>query len=615
MTPNKLLLCAVFGPYGVGDAYGEELGWQMELLDDQITRQQGIHSPRQSNWSFGLYMMAENLSVETTVLDFPTWEDFTAELAKGYTHVGISFIVPNVLKAQRMAEHVRAHHPEMKIILGGYGSIIPDLDEIVPHDELCSGEGVRWLRQYFGDDVDAPLHHPVLTGPARESVYGYETKPKGGILLPGLGCENGCSFCVTSHKFDKRYVPLLETGQDVFAACREAEDHNGTTGFSVMDESFLKQPQRARELLAEMEESGKPYVFDLFSSAETITELGTDFLVRLGVHLVWIGVESRSNRHSKVQGIDVAALIEELQTKGIVVQASSILFQDHHDAQTIAEDIDWVIGLGANLTQFMNYTPYPTTGLYQQMEREGRLEDVHYRHHHGQGRLVFRHPHFADPESHVAILRRAFRQKLEADGPGVLNMAITAIRGYERARRDHRRRQGLGLCWNPETLRYEPSARPRSDAFMDLRLRKMERIAQNIRPILQAARLYAPNAAARGKARDTIAHFDRVLGKPSPKERARSLALVATGAVEAARLTWHQARGHESVPRHPPSKRVTHPATLRLVAQPPVRLIERDADWGAQPIALSEQQLALGATGLTLTELQSGPTRTGHHVR
>ncbi|MBW2459964.1 MAG: radical SAM protein, partial [Deltaproteobacteria bacterium] len=68
------------------------------------------------------------------VLDFPTWKAFTDELAKGYTHVGISFIVPNVLKAKRMAETVRAHHPGMKIILGGYGTIIPDLADIVPHD-------------------------------------------------------------------------------------------------------------------------------------------------------------------------------------------------------------------------------------------------------------------------------------------------------------------------------------------------------------------------------------------------------------------------------------------------------------------------------------------------
>jgi len=564
MAPKKLLLTAVFGPYGVKDEYGEELGCQMELLNNQITRQQGIHSPRQSYWSFALYLMAENVSVETTVLDFPGWEAFTAELENGYSHVGISFIVPNVLKAARMARYVRERHPETKIILGGYGTIIPDLHKLVPHDEVCGGEGVRWLRSYFGDDLAAPLRHPVITGPASESIYGLETKPKGGVLLPGLGCENGCTFCVTSHKFNKRYVPLLETGRDVFAACRQSERKNRTTGFSVMDENFLKHPQRARELLEEMERHGKPYVFDLFSSAETIKELGTDFLVRLGVHLVWIGIESRSNKHGKIQGIDIKALIEELQDKGIVVQASSILFQDHHDPRTIQEDIDWVISLNSNLLQFMNYTPYPSTSLYKQMEEEGRLKDVHYRHQHGQGRLIFDHPHFSDPRDHVEILKAAFRQKFETHGPGILNMAITAIEGYRRALADHQRRQRLGLNWNPETMRYEQSATPRPDRFMELRLRKMQKIAMNIRVVLQAARVYAPNSAARARAVSTIKLFNQVLGKPSLADRLKSRALVMTGAYESARLAVHQAKGHESIVRQPPVKRTVYPEDISL---------------------------------------------------
>ena len=70
-TPNRLLLAAVFGPYGVKDEYAEALGMQMELLNNQITREQGVHSPRQSYWSFGLYLLAANIRVPTTVLDFP----------------------------------------------------------------------------------------------------------------------------------------------------------------------------------------------------------------------------------------------------------------------------------------------------------------------------------------------------------------------------------------------------------------------------------------------------------------------------------------------------------------------------------------------------------------
>ncbi len=113
MSENKILFTSVFGPYGIKDRYAEALGMQMELLNNQVTRAQGVHSPRQSYLSFALYLLAENISVKSTVLDFPSWKEFTRELKNGYTHVAITFIVPNVLKAKRMAEYIREKHPGM----------------------------------------------------------------------------------------------------------------------------------------------------------------------------------------------------------------------------------------------------------------------------------------------------------------------------------------------------------------------------------------------------------------------------------------------------------------------------------------------------------------------
>lgn len=555
---KKLLLSAVFGPYGVKDEYGEELGCQMELLNNQITREQGVHSPRQSYWSFGLYLMAENLSVDTTVLDFPTWKRFTEELKNGYTHVGISFIVPNVLRAKRMAEYIRRHHPTIKIILGGYGTVLPELRGVVPCDEVCHGEGVRWLRQYFGEDPDAPITHPVLIGPAYEYIYGFAGKPTGGILMPGLGCENGCAFCVTSHKFEKRYVPLLRTGKEAFAACHRAEEEKKINGFSVMDENFLKQQQRARELLAEMEAHGRPYVFDLFSSAETIRKVGVDFLVRLGVRMLWIGVESRANVYSKTDGIDIRALVAELQSKGIVVQASSILFMDHHDQKSIHEDIDWVISLESDLVQFMNFTPIPPTRAFEEFSAQGRMKTLAYRHLHGQGELNFEHPHFKDPKDHVRITREAFRKKYLTHGPGVLSMALTAIRGYREAKRQLEERQKNGVSWNAETYTYEQTGDHTPDRFFKLRVRMMRRIALNYRPALRAAWMYAPNRAARKKAADVIRLYAETFGKPKLVDKLKASALVVTGAVELGRLYAAKLCGHEGIVRQPPCRRTVY---------------------------------------------------------
>ena len=574
-TPNRLLLAAVFGPYGVKDEYAEALGMQMELLNNQITREQGVHSPRQSYWSFGLYLLAANISVPTTVLDFPSWDDFTQELKKGYTHVGITFIVPNVYKVKRMTAHIRQYHPDIKIILGGYGTVIPDLDTMVSYDAICKGEGVRWLRKYFNEDTTAPINHPAIAGPAYQSIYGFRSKPKGAVLLSGVGCENGCKFCITSHQFKKKYIPLLETGKDVFDACRRAEKELGTTGFSIMDENFLKKPERAKELLEEMTRHNKAYVFDIFSSAEVIQQVGVDFLVRLGVRMVWVGVESKVNTHAKTRGIDLPTMIHELQSHGIIVNSSTILFQDHHDRQQLAEEIDWVIGLKSDLVQFMNYTPFPTTALYQGLKAENRMKNVDYRHHHGQGELLFDHPHINDPADHIRYLKNAFNRKYQTDGPSVVSMALTAIRGYSKAKQDYAYRRKNSLIWNPESFSYEAqkpgrngqsSADPQPDKFMEKRLRKMEKIAINIRPVLAAAWLLAPNWSARKKAARAMALYQSVLGRPVLKDRVVSAVLCVSGIKEALKMSLFKAMGRDIVCQPPVKKTMYNGLERKLPA-------------------------------------------------
>lgn len=121
----RLLLTSVFGPYAVDDEYGVKEN-KMELFHNQVTREQGIFSYRFNHRSQGLYFLAENIDIPTTVLDFPNLKRFRHELRKGYDYIGISFIIPNFKKAKEMARLIRQLSPESKIILGGHGVSIPE---------------------------------------------------------------------------------------------------------------------------------------------------------------------------------------------------------------------------------------------------------------------------------------------------------------------------------------------------------------------------------------------------------------------------------------------------------------------------------------------------------
>jgi radical SAM superfamily enzyme YgiQ (UPF0313 family) len=550
---TRLLLCGVYKPFGVKDETSEPL-CSMELLNNQVTREQGIHSPRCNNPSFALYLLAENIQVPVTVLDFPDWEEFAAEIDSGtYTHVGISFITPNVIKTKRMAEYVRRHSPHTKILLGGHGIAVPEIRELVDCDEICYGEGISWLRRYFGEEVDRPIIHPTIPSAINSFVYGAPILGKAGIIIPGVGCQNSCRFCATSHKFDRQYTAFLRTGQEIYEACRKCEEKLGVDDFGLMDENFCKEPQRARQLLEQMEKHDKAYSFSTFSSAETIKKLGTDFLLRLGINFLWIGVESKADLFEKTKGIDLHGLIADLQDHGITVLASAILFLEHHDKTTIHEDINWAISLESDLLQFMELGPTPGTRLYQDYEAAGKIVDgIPWPRKHGQDEIWFHHPHFTLPET-ARYLQDAFIKKYHLHGPGVLNMAMTAIKGYLRVKAEIEEREKLGMQWDPAKLCYIAGKKPAVDAFMRLRLHSMQKNAQRFRPALSSTLKYAPNAEAAAKCRRVMALYREAFGPMTFLERVKSAAVRLLAVRESRRISKEG-----TIMRQPPTNRVTY---------------------------------------------------------
>lgn len=425
----KLLLTSVFGPFGVDDHYGRRLN-VMELFHNQVTREQGLFSLRINHPSFGLYLIAENLEIPTAVLDFPSLDRFIEEVKKGYDYIGISSIVSNFCKVKKMVELIRELSPKSKIIIGGHCTSINGIEKLLDVDYISKGEGISWFRRLLGEKVDAPVNHPAIYSTLLRSVMGVPQPATAGVIVPGLGCINACSFCATSHHFEKKYVGYLNTGKELYQTLCEIEKKLGCYEFFVMDENFLKNRSRAEELLAEMERDKKYFYLGVFSSAETVAACGVEFMAKLGIDFVWVGVESKQSIFAKTKGVDLNAMIHELREYGIQVLGSAILFLEHHTKESIQEDIDFVIGLETDFVQFMQLGPLPGTALYKEYEAAGRiLTGIPYEEWHGQDKIWFSHPHFSREETHD-YLKDAFRQDYERQGPSLLRLADTSLRGY-----------------------------------------------------------------------------------------------------------------------------------------------------------------------------------------
>ncbi len=438
---KRILLSGVFGPFGVDDEFGRKENI-MELFHNQVTRGQGIASFRFHHRSFGLYFIAENVDADVTVLYFPSRARFARGVRKGYDIVGISFITPNFSKAREMSRITRENSPRSVIVLGGHGAAIEGIQDLVDCDHVVKGEGIAWMRAYLGQDPGAPIRHPTLPSAERRSIFGMPVPGRpSNLLVPGVGCVNGCSFCSTSHFFGKCYSPFLSTGREVYETCVRLAEETGSDEFFVMDENFLKNRSRAMELLDLMEKDRRAFRFQIFSSAEAIEAFGVDRMARLGVEFVWMGVESSTSEGNfeKNRGIDPRSLVRRLRDRGIIVLASGILCQEHHTRENIGREIDFMIDLQADFVQFMLLTPLPVTGLYRSQEKRGILrQDLPYEEWHGQKHLSFNHPEFPG-DSAERWVKHAFDAEYRANGSSMLRVVETTFTGWKRfasARRD-----------------------------------------------------------------------------------------------------------------------------------------------------------------------------------
>jgi radical SAM superfamily enzyme YgiQ (UPF0313 family) len=437
----RVLLSSVFGPYAQDDEFGSRAINPMELYHNQVTRAQGAFSLRMFHRSWGVMLIQANISAPCTVLDFPLREDFARELStQQYDIVGISSIIVNVGKVREMCRMVRRLSPQSVIVVGGHVAAVPGLEKMIDADHIVRGEGIAWMRQYLGEDVNAPIAHPAIVSGLQTRVMGLRLPERRGqtaaTLIPSVGCPMGCNFCTTSAFFGGKgkFVNFYESGDELFDVMCQMETTLGVQSFFVMDENFLLHRARAMRLLERMKEAGKSWELSVFASANAIRKYTMQELVELGVSWIWMGLESPQAGYAKLQGTNTQQLTRELRENGIRVQGSTIVGLEHHTPENIESEIEYAVAHDTDFHQFMLYTPVPGTPLYQQMQEEGRLlEGIDPADIHGQYKFNFRHAAISREDS-KKFLDWAFWRDFECNGPSLYRICQTMLQGWKRYR-------------------------------------------------------------------------------------------------------------------------------------------------------------------------------------
>ena len=444
-TKANVLLTSVFGPYAQDDEYGSRAMNPMELYHNQVTREQGTFSLRMFHRSFGLMMIQANLDAPCTLLDFPTQDRFIEELkAKDYDVIGISAIMPNIGKVERMCALIREHQPGATIVLGGHIANLDDIETRIDADHVVKGDGVRWFRTYLGQEVDVPVRHPLAISGFGTRILGVNAPNKTGdtaaVLIPSVGCPVGCNFCSTSAMFGGKGggINFYETGDALFQVMCKLEEQLKVKSFFTLDENFLLHKKRALRLLELMKEHNKSWALYVFSSARVLKSYTIEQLVGLGISWVWMGLEGRDSQYGKLAGVDTPALVREYEQHGIRILGSTIIGLEEHRPENYDAIIDWAVSHDTVFHQFMLYTPVPGTPLHRQHQADGTLlseEEVPLADTHGQHRFNYRHKHIPAGEE-TSLIARAFQRDFEVNGPSLLRLFRVTLAGL-RQYKDH----------------------------------------------------------------------------------------------------------------------------------------------------------------------------------
>ncbi len=498
--PRKVLLTSVCRPFGV--RYGDSPSVGYELLHEQVTRAQGLFSPRSHHIHFSLEYIAENLDAPTVVLQYPSKKEFIRELENGYDVVGVSFVLATYHKMRETVALIRKHSPKSRIVLGGYGTVAPD-EMLKPYgDEICREEGVTFMRRILGETPrEMPYDHPLIINPLR--IFGRDVS-RTGIIFGGLGCPNGCDFCCTSHFFKRKHIRLLPTGEDLYGVVRRYLAHDPKLNILILDEDFLLNKKRAMEFRDCVLKAGVPLSIFCFASIKALSQYKVTEILEMGIDGLWVGYEGTRSGYAKQTGRPVPEIFDEFRRHGITILASMIVGFPYQTPEIIEEELSGLLALKPVLTQFLIYGPCPGTPFHEQVIKEGTLvekvkDDLELFFHSSTGfHSLVRHGSMT-PEQIEAEQRRCFEEDFKRLGPTLFRSVERWLEGY--------------LTLKDSTV---PYLRAKARKFAD-----EIRVAY---PIFLTGKLLGPTAEVRRGIGRLQKRVYEALGKPTLAERCQSVA-------------------------------------------------------------------------------------------
>jgi hypothetical protein len=501
MITDRILLTTPCYPYPslpANDSLTDATGQRFTHADDIFTIVSHTHC-------YANHILAQNIDIPATLLEYPRWENFTQEVDKGYAYIGISAFPVHLDMVMKMSKYIREKSPETKILLGSYGAqaFAAQYDEETKKkyiDQVVLGEGVQYLRELLGEDTNRPITQKLMPkcGGAPAFINKY---PRGGIgfLVTGLGCPGGCDFCSTTEMYGRKRIELLSPDDFVDHVELYRKHFDRLSSVFVIEEDHFRHPkwlvrtkerwQKNKDLIENVDWTGFGSVDFIWHFA---SNYGWDAIPETGMGAVFIGVESKfagEHGYRKVKEADAREVFNKLHSMGIRTLGAWICGWDYHNHANMYEDLNYFVACKPTYEQLTRLSPFPGTELWRKLKDQGRVmdvpwEDVHFWSGAQKNISMETHETLNLTEYGYDLLYRTW-------GPSMLRRFEVSLNGYEFSMNSD----------NPLTRENRSKLFKRACASTWLMLGAMER--------------FAPNGVVRRRVFKADERFRELLGEPT----------------------------------------------------------------------------------------------------